>query len=175
MLLQRAQTSKITFDKPYLSNSKKVIESFRCNSPTASGTAPWHPVYRYFSDADTLSIYLVKATKGRIAESDEVVAGLLVDYAADNKIVAMDIEDASIKTPAHFWDAQEVIEGKAPLHLQQEYDADQQHLIIVLVDDPSHFQYLATDDERIMVGVSNDGQWTSLKIMHPTDSISSPF
>ena len=132
-------------------------------------------MYRYFSDTDTLSIYLVKATKGRIAESDEIVAGLLVDYAADNKIVAMDIEDASNKTPAHFWDAQEVIKGKAPLHLQQEYDTDQQHFIIVLLDNPSHFQYFATNDERIMVGVSKNGQWTSLKIMHPTDSISSPF
>lgn len=126
-----------------------------------------HSVYRYFSDIDTLSIYLVKATKGRIVESDEVVAGLLVDYAADNKIVAMDIEDASNKTPAHLWDAQEDIEGKAPLHLQQEYDADKQHLSIVLVDNPSHFQYLDTYDERIMVGVTKDGQWTSLKIMHP--------
>ena len=78
--------------------------------------------------------------------------------------------------PAHpFSVTQEVIAGKAPLHLQQEYDADQQHLIIVLVDNPSRFQYLATDDERIMVGVSNDGQWTSLKIVHPIGSISSPF
>ena len=47
-------------------------------------------MYRYFSDTDTLSIYLVKATKGRTAESDQLIAGLLVDYAADNKIIAMD-------------------------------------------------------------------------------------
>lgn len=132
-------------------------------------------MYRYFSDTDILSIYLVKATKGRIAESDEVVPGLLVDYAADNKIVAMDIEEASNQTPAHFWDDQRVIEGKAPLHLQQEYDPDQQHFVIVLVDNPPHIRYLGTSDERIMVGVSKDGRWTSLKIMHPVDSISSPF
>jgi len=132
-------------------------------------------VYRYFSDTDILSIYLVKATKGRIAESDEVVPGLLVDYAADNKIVAMDIEEASNQTPAHFWDDQKSIEGKAPLHLQQEYDPDQQHFVILLVDNPPHVQYIGTSDERIMVGVSKDGQWTSLKIMHPADSISSPF
>lgn len=131
-------------------------------------------MYRYFSDTDTLSIYLVKATKGRVTESDEVVPGLLVDYTADNKIVAMDIWDVSNKTPAQFWEDKAVIEGKAPLHLQQEYNADQQHFIIVLVDSPSHSQYVTTDDERIMIGVSKDGQWTSLKILHPTDSISLP-
>lgn len=47
--------------------------------------------YRYSSDTDNLSIYLVKATKGLIFESDEVLPGLLVDYAADKSIVAMEI------------------------------------------------------------------------------------
>lgn len=90
-------------------------------------------MYRYNFETDTLSIYFVKATTGLIAESDEVAPGLLVDYTADNKSVAIDIEDASNRTPAHFWDDAEIHEGKAPLHLQQHYDAEQQHFSLLFL------------------------------------------
>lgn len=132
-------------------------------------------MYEYFSDTDTLSIYLVNPTKGLIDNSDEVVPGLLVDYTADNKIVAMDIFDASNSTPAHFMDHAKIHEGKAPFHLQEDYDAEQQHFVVTLLDNPPKSSYVATDDERIRVGVTNNGQWTSIKILHATESISSPL
>ena len=54
----------------------------------------------YFTETDTLTIYLVEPTPGLIIESDELVPGLLADYACGNKLVAMDISMARQRIPA---------------------------------------------------------------------------
>ena len=131
-------------------------------------------MFRYYSETDTLSIYLVKATAGLIAESDEVVPGLLVDYTSDNKIVAIDIWKASNRTPAHFWDHGELHDGKPPLRLQTEYDATHQQFIIAIVDDPCRVKLAATDDERITVWEDSDGRWTSIMISNAAETVASP-
>ena len=111
--------------------------------------------------------------EGLIAESDEVIPGLLVDYTADSKIVAMDIFGASNRTPAHLWEDAEIHVGKPPLQLQQEYDAPQQRFTITLLNNPSKKTRVATDDERISVWEDTDGQWTSITISPATQSIPS--
>ena len=130
-------------------------------------------MFRYYSETNTLSIYLVKATVGLIAESDEVVPGLLVDYTADNKIVSIDIWRASNRTPAHFWDHGEVYDGKPPLRLQTEYDVTRQQFIIAVVDDLCRVKPAGTDDERITVWEDSDGRWTSITISNAAESIAS--
>ncbi|KAK9817474.1 hypothetical protein WJX74_010070 [Apatococcus lobatus] len=79
----------ISLNKPDLSSSKKATMAVGRDKLEA----PSRKVYRYFVDTDTLSIYLVEATKGLITDNNEVIPRLLVDYAAnaaDNIIVAID-------------------------------------------------------------------------------------
>lgn len=132
-------------------------------------------MHTYCSETDTLSIYLATATPGLIFESDEVLPGLLVDYTADMKIVAIEIWPASNKVPAHFWNDAEVHEGKPPFQLQQEFDAQQQQFSVSFLDNASRSKLVATDDERIAVWVNEGGEWTSIIFSRAYESLSSPL
>ena len=124
-----------------------------------------YPVYRYFWETDTLSIYLVKATKGLIDSSDEVTAGLLVDYTSSEEIVALDVAVASKKILAHFWHDANIYKGKAPLQLHTSFDAAQQLFTISFGDTCPELKTRATDDKRITVREDGDGHWASIVIL----------
>lgn len=124
-----------------------------------------YPVYRYFWETDTLSIYLVKATKGLIDSSDEVTAGLLVDYTSSEEIVALDIALASKKIFAHFWDDAGIYDEKPPLQLHTSFDAVQQLFTISFGDSCPNVETRATDDKRITVCEDGDGHWASIVIL----------
>lgn len=52
----------------------------------------------YFLDTDTLGIALTPISTGLIDNSDEVVPGLLVEYTANNQLVAVDVMMAGSRT-----------------------------------------------------------------------------
>ena len=132
-------------------------------------------MHTYCSETDTLSIYLATPTAGLIVKSDEVLPGLLVDYTADMKIVAMEIWQASSTVPAHFRNDAEVHKGKPPLQLQQEFDVQQQQLSINFVDNATKSKIVATDDERITVWENDGGEWTRIVFSCAYESLSSPL
>ena len=70
-------------------------------------------------------MYFVKITSGLITDSDEVTAGLLVDYSSSNAVVALDISVASKRLAGHLQGYAAL--GGQPLQLlQTSYDARRQ-------------------------------------------------
>ena len=49
-------------------------------------------VFEYFSDTDMLYIKLVEGTS---TESEEVAPGVVLDFDEDNRIIGVEVEDAS--------------------------------------------------------------------------------
>lgn len=162
-------TDIIKFELPYLTSSRKCTFQPTKASDVGSSVStvveqPWYPVYRYFSETDTLSIYLVKATRGLIDSSDEVTAGLLVDYTSSEEIVALDIALASKKILAHFWDDAGIYDEKPPPQLHASFDAVQQIFTISFGDSCAKVKTRATDDKRITVYEDENGHWASIVI-----------
>src|SRR6266542_4179023 len=73
-------------------------------------------VYKYYEDADIISVRFVKIS-GVISHSKEVVDEVLVSYDHDNKIVSVEIHRALKNLSCHLFDTQIEIDNKPPLHL----------------------------------------------------------
>ena len=119
----------------------------------------------FFWETDTLSIYLVNATEGLIYSSDEVTAGLLVDYSSNDEIVALDVALASKRIAAEFWDAGGTHDGKPSLQLHTSFDPVQARFTISFGASRPGVKSKTTDDERITVSEDEDGRWTGIVIL----------
>jgi uncharacterized protein YuzE len=136
-------------------------------------------VYRYFCDTDTLSIYFVKAVPGLIHVGDDVYDSVLVDYTVSRKIVSVDISGASSWIPCHFFDVPLDVDGgfidnKPPFQLHQMLDPVKDQLIVYFVKDPALASDIATLDDKVLLGQSDDGGLIYIKVMNPFEAVAVP-
>ena len=111
------------------------------------------------------------AVPGLIDNTEVAVPGLLVDYTATNQIVDFDVEIASVRTRAHFWQLATAVQGAPPLCLQINYSQEADTLTASFVNNPQHCKLVCTDDDRITIWVDHAEKWESIVISHAMKSI----
>ena len=111
------------------------------------------------------------AVPGLIDNTEDAVPGLLVDYTATDQIVDFDVEMASVRTSAHFWQLAADVQGAPPLCLQITYSHEADTLTASFVDNPQHCRLVCTDDDRISIWVDQTEKWQSVVISHAVKSI----
>lgn len=124
----------------------------------------------YFTETDTLSVAFVTPMRGLIHDSDEAVPGLLVDYTNEQKIVNLDISCASTQTRGHFSDTDTAMSIVTPACVQAEYSQETDTLTVSFVNNPQHCSEQCTDDDRIVVWLSESGKWEGIVIAHAMES-----
>ena len=124
----------------------------------------------YFHDTDTLGIALAPISTGLIDNSDEVVPGLLVDYAANNQLVAFDVMMASSRIGLDIPRQKARSVAAFLTSLQAQYDAAEDRLSISFVQKPSNCSHSVTDDDRILICVDAHGRWEGIRICEPSKS-----
>ncbi len=102
--------------------------------------------------------------------SDEVLPGLLIDYTAGNKIVAVAIWTASSRFPIELYEDAEDGGSKPPLRFRPEHQG-REGLTIALLDSPSVDNPIGTYDERITVWEDEAGRWTKITISNAPEAI----
>ncbi len=118
-----------------------------------------------------LGIALMPVSTGLIDSSDEVVPGLLVDYTANNQLVAFDVMMASSRTGLDIASQKGRSVAAFLTSLHSQYDAEEDMLSISFVQKPSSCSQSVTDDDRIFICVDAHGRWEGIRICEPSKSI----
>lgn len=135
----------------FMKERNMQTKSTKNNIRTRSDT-----VYRYYEDTDTLSIYFAKASSGVVRYCEEASDYILVSYDGDDKIVSVEICEASELLCCHLFDTSEIIDNKPPLSFYPICYEDCNELEVLLVDStlPS-ITFKETEDENIKVGIND--------------------
>ena len=126
--------------------------------------------WQYFPDTDTLCIDLVQAT-GLIDNSDDVTPGLLVDYAANNQLVALDVRMARTRVAREATNAPSSSQAAPLMSCYTHFDAEGDTLSISFVPEPSYFLQAVTEDDRILIWLDAHGGWESISILKAKECI----
>lgn len=113
----------------------------------------------------------MKVGSGLIDNTEDAVPGLLVDYTEEHKIVCFNVNMASVRTRAHFWDTTTDVQGAPPLCLQTTYSQEADTFTVSFVHNSQHCRCVCTDDDRMSIWVDNAGKWESIVTAHGMDSI----
>lgn len=120
-------------------------------------------VFRYYDDTDTLSVYFAKASSGVVRYCEEANDFILVSYDGDDKIVSVEIYEASELLCCHLFDTSETIDNKPPLSLYPICYEDCDDLEVLLVGSkPSSITFEKTEDKDIEVGINDEKKIVTL-------------
>ncbi|RIA82154.1 hypothetical protein C1645_835837 [Glomus cerebriforme] len=92
--------------------------------------------YRYYKNADILSINFTRKTDV-LRDYCEHIDDLLICYVLNNKIISVQIFQASALLYCHLFDCNEMIDNKPPLCFYAVYCEDRDELSVYFTDDPS--------------------------------------
>ena len=127
--------------------------------------------YEYDHETDTLNLYFVKVVPGLIDNTDDVLAGFLVDYSTEGKIVTFEIMMASEHIQSHFWDTGTDVRRSPPLCLHAVYSQAADTLTVSFVDSPQPCRGVSTEDDRIVIWTDSADNWERVVISGAMESV----
>ena len=121
------------------------------------------------SSAPSAGRYLRNTVPGVIADTDEVLPGVSVDYDRAGRVVAMDLSAADLAV--HFLDTQAADESRhKALAVRAELDTEQDALSIFFCDAET-FMAHASEDDRLCLLYDKDMHVIGIKLVSALASI----
>ena len=128
--------------------------------------------YTYYADTGTLALYFTEALPGVIRHSADMPPGVLVDYDKDERIVSVDLMSAAESTACHFFDVPGAVDGKAPLAVMWDYNAEQDSVTVHLAGcTPPGVTEVETEEPRICLLAADDGRWHALRVREASKAV----
>ncbi|PKY49564.1 hypothetical protein RhiirA4_465604 [Rhizophagus irregularis] len=103
--------------------------------------------YSYYEDADILTINFTRKINV-FHDHCEFINDLLVCYVPNDKIISVQIFQASTMLCSHLFDYDEVINNQPPLHLHSIYCEDRDELNIYFTDYSSTKRLKCTEEDK---------------------------
>lgn len=120
-------------------------------------------VFRYYRDTDTLSIYFAKSSAGVVFYSNEANNYILVSYDGDDKIISVEIYEASELLCCHLFETSETIDNKPPLSFYPICYKDRDEVEVFLVgSNSSPITFEKTEDKDFEVGMNDEKKIVTL-------------
>jgi len=139
-------------------------------------------VFRYYPDADELSVYCAKPFPGACGVTEHIPLslsdgtayplGCLVERDAYGQILDITVSPASVLIHPHFWKDHTEVENRPPFSLTEEYIENDDKLIIHLVNDRP-CTYERTELEDLHIERYANGLIAGFEIHHPSNIYSS--
>uniref|UniRef100_U9TWZ6 Uncharacterized protein n=1 Tax=Rhizophagus irregularis (strain DAOM 181602 / DAOM 197198 / MUCL 43194) TaxID=747089 RepID=U9TWZ6_RHIID len=131
------------------------------------------PFYKYYEDADIVSIYFIKPTFGYINHSEEAVNNtVLISYDNEDRIVSVDIFTASKTLSCHLLDTQSEVDDKPPLLLHSTYHEINDELRLYFNNSIStNITFFKSEEEDIKVAMDDSKRVTALLFCNSSKKI----
>ncbi|CAI2183393.1 2991_t:CDS:2 [Funneliformis geosporum] len=129
----------------------------------------------YYEDADILTINFSRKINV-IHDYCEYINGLLVCYIPNDRIISVQIFQASNILCSHLFDYDEVINNQPPLHLHSIYCEDHDELNIYFTDDLSTKRLKCIEkDKDVFLQISNNDKLIGLLFRNAKNRIAKDF
>lgn len=127
--------------------------------------------YAYYEDADIFSIHFMRKYDVLHNYCDHI-GNLLIGYVLDNKIISIEIFDASTFLCCHLFDCNERIDDKPPLFLYSIYYEDRNELSVYFTGYPPTTRLQSIEIEKdVLMQISDNGKLVALLIRNAEDRI----
>ncbi|CAB4488849.1 hypothetical protein RhiirA1_393443 [Rhizophagus irregularis] len=127
--------------------------------------------YAYYEDADIFSIRFMRKYDVLHDYCDHI-GNLLIGYVLDNKIISIEIFDASTFLYCHLFDCNERIDDKPPLFLYSIYYEDRNELSVYFTGYPPTTRLQSIEIEKdVLMQISDNGKLVALLIRNAEDRI----
>uniref|UniRef100_U9SZ88 Uncharacterized protein n=1 Tax=Rhizophagus irregularis (strain DAOM 181602 / DAOM 197198 / MUCL 43194) TaxID=747089 RepID=U9SZ88_RHIID len=127
--------------------------------------------YAYYEDADIFSIHFLRKYDVLHDYCDHI-GNLLIGYVLDNKIISIEIFDASTFLYCHLFDCNERIDDKRPLFLYSIYYEDRNELSVYFTGYPPTTRLQSIEVEKdVLMQISDNGKLVALLIRNAKDRI----
>ncbi|RIA96161.1 hypothetical protein C1645_414154 [Glomus cerebriforme] len=131
--------------------------------------------YSYYEDADILTINFTRKINV-LHDYCEYINDLLVCYVPNDKIISVQIFQASTILCSHLFDYDEVINNQPPLHLHSIYCEDRDELNIYFTDDSSTKRLKCTEEDKdVLLQINNNDKLIGLLFRNAKNRIAKEF
>ncbi|GBB84315.1 hypothetical protein RclHR1_05430002 [Rhizophagus clarus] len=131
--------------------------------------------YGYYNDADIFSINFTRKADVLHDYCDHI-NNLLVCYVLNNKIISIQIFDASTLLYCHLHNYDEPVDDKPPLSLYSIYCEDHDELSLYFTDCPPTTTLMNIEVEKdVLIRISNNGKLVALLIRNAQNRIARVF